>query len=123
MDLSKYTGSVPNGDHPARITAVTAEKAKDGTNYNLVFNADLIDCDVKNRMFRRSLKESALPILRDDLQAAEVLREGDAYPTDPHALAEEIAADLSDRTVTLRYKDGKNGYQDIRIVGLSLEAA
>ena len=122
MDLSKYTGSIQNGDYAARITSVTAEKAKDGSD-KLVFKADLLEPDVKNRIFSRSLKEQALPILRDDLEAAEALRTGDAYSTDPYELAEQIQADLSDRVVTLRYKDGRNGYQDIRIVGLSLEAA
>lgn len=122
MDLSKYTGSVPDGDYTAKITSVKAEKAKDQSD-KLVFHADLPALQLQNRIYSRSLKEAALPILRDDLEAAEALREGDSYSTDPETLAGQIETDLSDRMVTLRFKPGKNGYQDIRIVGLALEAA
>jgi hypothetical protein len=122
MDLSKYTGQVPDGDYTAKVTSVAAEKAKDQSD-KLVFKADIPALELTNRIFSRSLKEQALPILRDDLEAAEALREGDSYSTDPSELADQIYEDLSDRLVTLRFKPGKNGYQDIRIIGLALEAA
>jgi hypothetical protein len=120
MDLSKYTNRVPDGDYTARITSVSAEKAADGGD-KLVFRCDLPDLQVRNHIFSRSLKERALPILRDDLEAAGVLRQGNAYSSDPYELAQEIQDDLSDRLVKLRFKPGKTGYQDVRIVGLSLE--
>lgn len=121
MDLGKYTGTVPNGDHPAKIADVTAEENQKKDGWNLVFHANIPSLELVNRQYRRSLKSGALGILRDDLDAAEVLREGDSYSDDPNTLAAQIKEDLGDRMVVLTYKDGKNGYQDIRITGLFLD--
>lgn len=124
MDLAKYTGEMPNGDHVARITSVTAEQTKAGDSYNLVFHADFPELDLTNRQWRRSLKPTALPMLRDDLAAAEALREGDAYPEDAEQLARIISGDISDRYVRVQVKPSRqSGYQDFKILGLALEAA
>lgn len=123
MNLEKYTGQVPDGDHTARIVQVKADKAKDGSD-KLCFYADFPELELTNRLWSRSLKPQALAMLRDDLAAAEALREGDSYSEDPEQLASQIESDLSDRYVRIRVKPSKTeGFQDFKIIGLALQAA
>lgn len=123
MDLSKYIGSVPEGTWPAKITDVTAEPSKDGTSHNLVFHANFPSLELTDKQWRRSLKNSVLHFLKNDLEAAEALREGESYSDAPDELAREIANDLSDRYVMVEVKPGKNGYTEFKIIGLELSTA
>lgn len=123
MDLAKYIGTVPEGEFTARITAVEAAKAQDQSD-KLVFHADFPELELTNKIWSRSLKATALGMLRDDLAAAEALREGDAYPDDPEQLARIISGDLSDRYVRVKVSKSKNSdFMNFKIVGLALAAA
>lgn len=123
MNLEKYTGQVSEGEFTARITAVEAGKAKDDSD-KLVFHADFPELELTNRIWSRSLKPTALSMLRDDLAAAEALREGESYPDNPAELARIIQEDLQGVRVRVRVKPSKTeGFQDFKIVGLDLAAA
>ena len=121
MDLSKFTGQLPDGEFAARITKVEAGKSKAGDD-KLVFYGDVPELEgFENKiLFNSSLTPKGLPMLRDNLEAAEVLEEGDAYPEDPAALAEKIQYDLSDRMVKISVKPGNSGYKNVKIIGLAL---
>lgn len=122
MDINKYLGTVPEGEHVGRITQVEAASTQDGGD-KLVFHVDYPELNLRNKFINRSLKETALSMLRDDLAAAEVLREGDAYPDNPHELAAVLERDLGDRFLIIRVKNGTSGFQNFKIVGIALQAA
>ncbi|MDE2103291.1 MAG: hypothetical protein KGL39_38985 [Patescibacteria group bacterium] len=123
MDLSKYTGELPDGEFTAKITSVTAHKAqKDDSDY-LRFQGDIPELELTNKiLFNASLKPGVLARLKDNLEAAEALREGDQYGDSAEELASDIQTDLSDRYVRIQVKPGKNGYKDVKIVGLDTSA-
>lgn len=125
FNLEKFIGTVPEGEFTARITKVEAGTAQDGSK-KLMFYADFPEVELTNKLWSRSLKPQALAMLRDDLAAAEVLREGDSYPdpeTETDELASVIEGDLSDRYVRVKVSAGKSGYQNFKIIGLALAAA
>lgn len=122
MNLEKYTGSVSEGTYTARIPKVELGRTKAG-DPQFEFTAHFRDLEVDQKI-RYPLKESMLWKLQQDLSAAEVLREGDAYSDDPNAMAQEIQDDLSDRFVLIDVKPQKSNpqFMDMRIVGVALNA-
>lgn len=124
MDLAKYIGSVPSGEYSVRVTKVEAGKSKAGEDM-LTFTGhfDLGDSSV-DQQWRYPLTANMLWKLRQDLEAAEVLREGDTYSDDVNAFAQEVQDDLSDRFVTVSVEPQRNNpqYMNFRITGVSLSA-
>ena len=116
MDLGKYIGTIPEGDHIARVTDVEFGTSKKNTP-QFIFTVHFQDLDVSGKVFYPETNDMLWKLTRD-LGAAEVLRDGDAYSDDLSSMAREIKEDLSDRAIV--YSVTKNGqYTNYEVTGVS----
>lgn len=119
MNLEKFIGTVPEGDHLVRVTDVEFGTSKKN-NPQFVFTVHLQELGIDHKLFYPT-DPTMLWKLTRDLSAAEALREGDSYADDYASMASEIREDLDNKVIVMSAK--RNGpYMNFEFTGVSLAA-